>query len=308
MTGAPRRPVRDKRAFYPPWPRRARRGHPGAAPAPGLSSRLSFSLTRAHVRNPSHRPDRPSPGHGAGGASRQACAGILAGAGYYLAAGPWHEPASGPGLHALAPAAARASGRWTLPACAPPDGAGNPSWKPGRRPPVRWTAPCCSPTPNRAARPPATSPTSATRASPASRRHAVERERRQGFLDAARTLGLNWRPIMQPRPAAERRPDGLPAAAGHQYPVRRRVRQFGPAGRLCPRPTTAICMCRRMSRCWDCQRTAARGNGRGPEHPHGQRGGLGRRAGLLLLERLAGDRGPGARIMLEAVLEARLST
>ena len=35
---------------------------------------------------------------------------------------------------------------------------------------------------------------------------------------------------------------------------------------------------------------------------------LGRRAGLLLLERLAGDRGPGARIMLEAVLEARLST
>ena len=35
---------------------------------------------------------------------------------------------------------------------------------------------------------------------------------------------------------------------------------------------------------------------------------LGRRAGLLLLERLAGDRGPGARVVLEAVLEARLST
>ena len=35
--------------------------------------------------------------------------------------------------------------------------------------------------------------------------------------------------------------------------------------------------------------------GAGPEHAHGQRGGAGRRAGLLLLERLAGDRGPGAR-------------
>ena len=265
MTGAPRRPVRDKRAFYPPWPRRAG-GHPGAAPAPGLSSRLSFSLTRAHVRNtPSHRPDRPSPGHGPAAQAVQACAGILAGAGYYLAAGPWHEPASGPGLHALAPAAALCLG--------PVDPSGLRAALTALEIPVveTWAAPASpldsavllanAESGRQAARHFADS---ATRASPASA------PTRRGNASAARVSrrradagpGTGGRHRAARGLAAERRPDG-PAAAGHQYPVRRRVRQFGPAGRrLCPRPTTAICMCRRMSRCWDCQRTAARGNGR----------------------------------------------
>lgn len=35
----------------------------------------------------------------------QACACVLAETGHYLAAGPWHEPAGLPRLHALAPAA-----------------------------------------------------------------------------------------------------------------------------------------------------------------------------------------------------------
>ena len=73
-------------------------------------------------------------------------------------------------------------------------------------------------------------------------------------------------------------------------------------------PTTAICMCRRMSRCWACRRTAARQWAPGLSTLTASAAELGRRAGLLLLERLAGDRGPGARVVLEAVLEARLST
>ena len=242
----------------------------------------------------------------------QACAGILAGAGYYLAAGPWHEPASGPGLHALAPAAALCLG--------PVDPSGLRAALTALEIPVveTWAAPA-SPLDSAvllanaesAARPPATSPTALRARRLRQRRHAVGTRAPPGFprrrADAGPGTGGRHRAARGL--AAERRPDGLPAAAGHQYPVRRRVRQFGPAGRrLCPRPTTAICMCRRMSRCWDCQRTAARAMGAGPEHLTASAAELGRRAGLLLLERLAGDRGPGARIMLEAVLEARLST
>ena len=242
----------------------------------------------------------------------QACAGILAGAGY-LAAGPWHEPASGPGLHALAPAAALCLG--------PVDPSGLRAALTALEIPVveTWAAPA-SPLDSAVLLANAESGRQAARHF-ADKRYARvacvsadtpwERERRQGFLDAARTLGLELAAdIVQPE--AWQLNDGRMAFLRLLATNTLFDAVFASSDLLAaacvrgPQPRSACAAgCRGAGIVRGRQRGAM---GAGPEHPHGQRGGAGRRAGLLLLERLAGDRGPGARIMLEAVLEARLST
>ena len=64
-----------------------------------------FSRIRPCPPCPARRPDRPRLDTGPTAQVVQACACVLAETGHYLAAGPWHEPAGLPRLHALAPAA-----------------------------------------------------------------------------------------------------------------------------------------------------------------------------------------------------------
>ena len=243
----------------------------------------------------------------------QACAGILAGAGY-LAAGPWHEPASGPGLHALAPAAALCLG--------PVDPSGLRAALTALEIPVveTWAAPA-SPLDSAVLLANAESGRQAARHF-ADKRYARvacvsadtpwERERRQGFLDAARTLGLELAAdIVQPE--AWQLNDGRMAFLRLLATNTLFDAVFASSDLL-----AAACVSEAHNRDLHVPQDVAV-LGLSEDGSAGQwapglstltasAAELGRRAGLLLLERLAGDRGPGARIMLEAVLEARLST
>ena len=244
----------------------------------------------------------------------QACAGVLAETGHYLAAGPWHEPAGLPRLHALAPAAVLCIG--------PADDPGLRAALASLEIPIveTWATPAGPldstvlyaniETGRLAARHFAEK--SYARVACVSADTPWERERRQGFIETARSLGLELAAdIVQPEACQPN--DGRMAflrllatntlfdavfassdllAAGAVSEAHHRdlhvpqdvavlgVSEDGSAAQWAPGLSTL---------------TASAAE-------------LGRRAGLLLLERLAGDRGPGARVVLEAVLEARLST
>ncbi|MBR8655641.1 substrate-binding domain-containing protein [Achromobacter sp. Marseille-Q0513] len=244
----------------------------------------------------------------------QACAGILAEAGYYLAAGPWHEPASGPGLHALAPAAALSLG--------PVDPPGLRAALAALEIPVveTWAAPA-GPLDSAVLLANAESGRLAARHF-ADKRYARvacvsadtpwERERRQGFLDAARALGLELAAdIVQPE--AWQLNDGRMAFLRLLATNTLFDAVFASSDLL-----AAACVSEAHNRDLHVpQDVAVLGfseDGSAAQWAPGlstltaSAAEVGRRAALLLLERLAGDRGPGARIMLEAVLEARLST
>lgn len=243
----------------------------------------------------------------------QSCAGVLAASGYYLAAGPWQEPASWPRLHALAPAAALCIGPAADPALRATLAA--------LEVPVveTWAAPA-GPLDSAVLVANAEAGRQAARHFAEKRYARVacvsadtpwERERRQGFIETAAALGLELAAdIVQP--------DALALNDGRIAFLRLLTTNtlfdavFATSDLLAAAAVSEAHN-RELHVPQDVAVLGASDDGSAAQWAPGlstltlPAAELGRRAGLMLLDRLDGEQGPGAVVTLDMALEPRLS-